>query len=185
MLKENKLIELCLRNDRKSQKELVQTYAPVLLSVAHRYSFAVIEPEDILQESFIQIFTNLNQFDPQKGKLFNWMRQIVINTSLKHFRTEKTKLNGFATLDELKDEMHFAEAEQILNFDAEHWIQMIQKLPYPYSAVFNMAAIDGFSHEEIAGILQIEVVTSRSYLHRARKLLLSMIQEVKLIEHGS
>ncbi len=184
-MEEIKLIESCLRNDRKAQKELVQHYAPVLLSVARRYSFKVIEPEDILQESFIQIFTNLNQFDPRKGKLFTWMRQIVINTSLKHFRTEKTKLNGFATIDELTDEMHYAEAEQILNFDAEHWIQLIQKLPYPYSAVFNLAAIDGYSHEDIAGILQIEVVTSRSYLHRARKLLLSMTREVKLIEHGS
>jgi RNA polymerase sigma factor (sigma-70 family) len=184
-LEENKLIESCLRNDRKAQKELVQHYAPVLLSVARRYSYSAIEPEDILQESFILIFTNLNQFDPKKGKLFSWMRQIVINTALKHFRTEKTKLNGFATLDELTDEMHYAEAEQLLNFDAEHWIQLIQKLPHPYSTVFNMAAIDGYSHEEIAGLLQIEVVTSRSYLHRARKLLLTMVHDEKLIEHGS
>jgi RNA polymerase sigma factor (sigma-70 family) len=184
-LEERNLIELCFRNDRKAQKELVQHYAPVLLSVARRYSYSAIEPQDILQESFIQIFTNLNQFDPRKGKLYSWMRQIVINSALKHFRTEKTKLNGFATLDELTDEMHYAEADQILNFDAEHWIQLIQKLPHPYGAVFNMAAIDGYSHEEIAGLLQIEIVTSRSYLHRARKLLLTMVHDEKLIEHGS
>jgi RNA polymerase sigma-70 factor (ECF subfamily) len=184
-LEESKLIESCLRNDRRAQKELVQQYAPVLLSVARRYSYAVIEPEDILQESFIQIFTYLHQFDPKKGKLFHWMRQIVINTSLKHFRTEKTKLNGFASLDELTGDLHHSEAEQILNYDAEHWIQMIQRLPYPYNVVFNMAAIDGYTHEDIAGILKIEVVTSRSYLHRARKLLLSMFRELKLIEHGS
>jgi RNA polymerase sigma-70 factor (ECF subfamily) len=179
------MIESCLRNDRKAQKELVHIYAPVLLSVARRYSFTVIEPEDILQDSFIQIFTNLKQFDPAKGKLYSWMRQIVIHAALKHFRNEKNKLNGFATLDELTDERYAAEAEQILNFDAEHWIQLIQQLPYPYGQVFNMAAIDGYSHEEIASLLQIEVVTSRSYLHRARKLLLTMIHNVKLIEHGS
>lgn len=182
---EKKLIGLCLLNDRKSQRELVQRYAPVLLTVARRYSFTVIEPEDILQESFIQIFTHLDQHDSSKGKLFGWMCRIVINTALKHLRTENNKINGFSKLEDISDDIHSVEAEQVLNFDAEHWMQLIQKLPYPYREVFNLAAIDGYSHEEISGILNIEVVTSRSYLHRARKLLISMIHKVKLIEYGN
>jgi RNA polymerase sigma factor (sigma-70 family) len=184
-LNEQQIIESCLRNERKAQKELVHMYAPVLLSIARRYSYSVIEPEDILQESFIQIFSCLNQFDSQKGKLFSWMRQIVINTSLKHFRSEKNKLNGFSSLDNLSEDLHAIDAEQILNFDAEHWIYLIQQLPYPYCQVFNLAAIDGYSHKEIADLLQIEESTSRAHLHRARKLLLSMIPKSKLIEHGS
>lgn len=184
-MEEKNLIELCLRNDRRAQKELVQKFAPVLLTVARRYSFHVIDPEDILQESFIQIFTNLIQFDPQRGKLISWMRQIVINTSLKHYRNEKNKLNGFASLDELSDDLHSVDPEQILNLDAEHWMQFIQNLPSPYAQVFNLSAVDGYSHEEIAVLLQIEVVTSRTYLHRARKLLVSMIYKNKVIAYGS
>lgn len=183
-MKEQQLIEFCLRNDRKAQKELVQQYAPVLLTVARRYSYSAIEPEDILQDSFIQIFTHLNQFDAQRGKIFTWMRQIVINTALKHFRSEKNKINGTVMIEDLHENAHGSESDFSDTIDAEHWIEWINKLPQPYRQIFNLAAIDGYSHEEIAKLLNIEVVTSRSYLHRARKLLLSMIQHSKQLENG-
>jgi len=112
------------------------------------------------------------------------MRQIVINTALKHFRSEKNKINGTVMIEDLHENSHSSESDFSDTIDAEHWMEWINKLPQPYGQIFNLAAIDGYSHEEIAKLLNIEVVTSRSYLHRARKLLLSMIQQNKQLEHG-
>lgn len=184
-LNELKCIELCLRNVRGAQKELVMHYAPVLLTVARRYTYSAIEPNDILQESFIQIFTNLGQFDHKKGKLINWMKQIVINTALKHFRSEKRRMNGNHSPSELNQDIQIGEEELLNNIDAEHWLYYIQKLPTIYRQVFNLSAIDGYSHEEIAELLNIEISNSRSHLHRARKMLVSLIHEKKVLQNGS
>ena len=184
-MNEIKCIELCLRNDRRAQKELVSHYAPVLLTVARRYTYSAIEPQDILQDSFLQIFNHLSQFDISKGKLINWMKQIVINTALKHFRSEKSRMNGNHSPSELNEDIQVGEVEFLNGIDAEHWVYYIQKLPTIYRQVFNLSAIDGYTHEEIAEILNLEISTSRSHLHRARKMLVSIIEEKKVLENGS
>lgn len=183
-MEEQQLIASCIRNERNAQKELVQKYAPVLLTVARRYAHGVIEAQDILQDSFVQIFNFLWQFDPSKGKLLNWMSRIVINVALKNFRNEKRRLNGYIKSDTEDLEIHTMEAEIINQIDVEHCIQLIQQIQQPYQQVFNLYVMDGFSHEEIAAMLNIEIATSRSYLFRARKLLYSIMMNYKLIENG-
>lgn len=182
-MNEKNCIELCLRNDRSAQKELVSHYAPVLLTVARRYHYQSIEAADILQDSFIQIFTHLHQYDNTRGKLMQWMKQIVINTALKHLRSEKSRLNGF-DMEHLELYEELSSQDEVLeNLSAEHLIHHINQLPSAYRTVFNLAAIDGYTHEEIAQMIGIEINTSRSHLHRARKLLTSIIHEKNKLEN--
>lgn len=183
-MEEQQLIASCIRNERNAQKELVQKYAPVLLTVGRRYAYGIIEAQDILQDSFVQIFNHLQQYDSSKGKLVNWMSRIVINAALKNYRTEKRRLNGFHKTDEEELESISIDAEILCEMDVEHVMKIIAQIPQDYQRVFNLYVIDGFSHEEIAALLKIETVTSRSYLFRARKLLNSIMKNYKQIENG-
>lgn len=183
-MEEQQLIASCIRNERNAQKELVQKYAPVLLTVARRYAHGVIEAQDILQDSFVQIFNHLHQFDSTKGKLYQWMSRIVINAALKNLRNEKRRLNGYNKSDEEELELITTNADILSEINTEHLLHIVRKIPEIYQQVFNLYVIDGFSHEEIAALLKIETVTSRTYLFRARKLLNSIMQNSKLIEHG-
>ncbi|NOT37409.1 MAG: RNA polymerase sigma factor [Saprospiraceae bacterium] len=183
-MNEINLIDQCLRNDRRAQKELVYNYAPALLSVIRRYVTDVHRAEDYLQEGFINIFNNLQQFDHQKASLYTWMRKIVIHTTFRQFQMEKSRLNGIQVLEE-SQALSIPETEiSLQHLDSEYLIKLIQKLEDPYRKIFNLHAIDGYTHEEVAEILGIEVVTSRSYLFRARKLLMQQLLAQKASANG-
>ncbi len=181
---EKKLIEQCLQNDRSAQKELVYNYAPALLSVIRRYAHNDHFAEDCLQEGFINIFQNLHQFDLQRGKLYTWMRTIMIHTSIRQFKLNKKHLNGVQSLSEI-DTDHILDLDHInQNIDCEQIISLIQTLEDPYQKVFNLFVIDGYSHDEISEILGININSSRSYLFRARQVLMQMISAQKIEYYG-
>jgi RNA polymerase sigma-70 factor (ECF subfamily) len=173
------IISGCKRKDAKAQKALVLRYAGILMTVGRRYTKSEIDAEDILQDAFILIFQSFHQFDPNKGTLESWMRKIVVNTALKSFRKKKSKIVEYT--DSTSSELHILPGiyEKL---HEEELIQVISELPEGYRQVFNLYAIEGYSHKEISSLLNIEEVSSRSRLSRARKLLQERIKKIKKSE---
>ncbi len=168
---EKELIEGCIREDKSCQKALFLQYAGKMLTVCRRYARHQAEAEDMLQDAFIKIFANLKQFNYQ-GSFEGWIRRIVVNNALKNIKKSSFKKEqiGVETLPENSTEpLIFSQLNE------EVLLNLIKELPDGYRFVFNLYAIEGFSHQEIADKLGIEASTSRSQLVKARKLLQNKI----------
>lgn len=175
---EQDLIKACKNNQREAQFELVRLYAPRLLAVCKRYVPSGLEGEDTLQDAFIQIFYHLDQFDPVKGSLWTWLRQVTINSALKkhrlvgrwHLNSVSTEeLNGFVGIDQEMNRLAVEEMEEV-----------IRQLPDGQREVFNLVAVEGYSHDECAEMLGMATGTSRAYLARARKRLQEIISQLEM-----
>jgi RNA polymerase sigma-70 factor (ECF subfamily) len=166
--KSNNILKACLRSDPRAQARLYEMYASRLYGIALRYANDEDEAKDILQEGFIKIFEKLKQYR-NKGSLEGWMRRIIINTALERIRRE----NRFM----LVEEDGFIEHEQyryehiLEDLGEKDLLEMIQELTPQYRMVFNLYAIEGYSHKEISQKLNISEGTSKSNLSRARNLL--------------
>lgn len=174
---EKELVKGCIRGDRKCQQELFLRYSGKMLAVCTRYTRHRMEAEDILQDAFIKIFDNINKFE-FKGSFEGWVRRIVINTALKNyskksFKQEQIGLEYQPELPLDPDVYNSLEEEELLN--------LIHKLPDGYRVVFNLYAVEGYSHKEISELLGIQESTSRSQLVKARKMLQSMIVDLQKI----
>jgi len=166
-----KLIKQCKKQDLKSQEKLYQLFSHKLFSVSLKYSRNYAEAEDNLQDAFITIFKKINQFN-FKGSFEGWMKRIVINTALQRYR----KQHVFEIVNEEnieQPEVEINEENTPLNF----LLQIIQELPDRYRMVFNLYALDGYSHKEIAETMGISIGTSKSNLARARGILKQKIEE--------
>ncbi len=165
------------RGDPLAQKQLYDTYAPKMLGIAMRYASSREEAEDILQEAFVKIFKNIDKFE-SRGSFEGWMIRILINTAIIKYHKEKKHRYQY-DITEIKE-------TDIDNFDTtdpdftmDEIMQAIQSLPPGYRTVFNLYAIEGYKHKEIAQILNIDVSTSKSQYHRAKKLLQKKLIQLK------
>ena len=164
---EQELIQGCIREKKKYQKELFRMYAGKMHMVCRRYARYPEEADDILQEGFIKVFDNIARFRAE-GSLEGWIRRIMINTALKYYRKscftkEQAGLEPYhdnGTLPEVYSQM----SEQEL-------LKLIAELPDGYRVVFNLYIIEGYSHKEIGEMLEIAASTSRSQLVKARQVL--------------
>lgn len=166
MLSEQELIEACRKGNRASQKALYDRYCKKMMVVCLRYSKSSPEAEDILQEGFVKVFQGLAGFR-QDAKLETWMTRIMVNTALNHHRK---KLYLFPMVD--VEDLELPQAE--VSLSALHFtelLEMIQGLPQGCQVVFNLFAIEGYGHKEIAEMLGISEGTSKSQYARARSLL--------------
>lgn len=170
------LVQGCIAQHPASQKELVQRYAASLLSVARRYARTREDASDILQDAFILIFKKIKTYDPDKGTLTAWLRKIVVNTALAHYR--KMNFSQEKTTETLPENIDVS-ADIFAKMGFEEILTLVNTLPEGARAVFNMAVFDEFSHEEIAITLGIPVGTSRSLLSRARRLLQEKILKMQ------
>lgn len=171
---EKELIEGCIRENRMCQEEIFRRYAGKMMSVCLRYTRHRMEAEDILQDAFIKVFDNLDKFQ-HKGSFEGWIRRIVINTALKNysrksFSHEQIGVEYYPDVPVAPD-VYSHLGEEVL-------MGLIADLPEGYRVVFNLYAIEGYSHKEIADTLGIQESTSRSQLVKARKLL--QVQILKL-----
>lgn len=157
----------CLRGDRVSQKNLFDCYSGKMLAVCMRYAKHKMEAEDLLQDGFIKVFTNLDQYKGD-GPFEQWMRRIMINNAIKKYH-KKSNQNESYQLEYVPEQT--VEPDAIDHLAESELYQMIEELPDGYKVVFNLYAIEGFSHKEIADLLHIEESTSRSQLVKARKVL--------------
>ncbi len=190
MADDNKLIQACKKADSKAQRELYKKYAPVLRGICYRYCDNKTEAADVLQEAFITIYTKIGQF-AGSGSFEGWMKRITVNCALMHFRTQK-KANIFVAFDsvgeskigtsETEDSEPVSKAEIVkhADFSRDEILAVVADLPDGYRIVFNLFAVDGFKHVDIAKKLDISVGTSRSQLLRARAHIQDALYELAL-----
>jgi RNA polymerase sigma factor (sigma-70 family) len=174
---EHELIQGCLRGEASFEKALFQRYAGRMFAVCKRYARHQLEAEDMLQDAFIRVFDNLKGFQ-YKGSFEGWIRRIVINTALKYHQ-RKPFANEQIALEQMPET---AEPPAVYaRLGEEELMSMIDKLPDGYRIVFNLYAIEGYSHKEIAEMLEIQESTSRSQLVKARKLLQVQLEELQRV----
>lgn len=168
-----KLISKCKKQDIKAQEELYRLYSAKFFGLCLKYSANYQQAEDNLQDGFITIFKKINQYK-EKGSFEGWMKRIMINTALQKFRKERF----FEIINEDQMEESVVEIEEH-ELSADFLLKTIQDLPNRYRKVFNLYALDGYSHKEISEILNISVGTSKSNLARARMILKEKIENHK------
>jgi len=166
------LIEGCISGDPLAQKQLYDRFSPKMYGVCLQYSNDSEEAKDILQEGFIKVFRKLKQFKG-KGSFEGWVRKIFINTALERFRG---KVNLVPVEDPIELPTINLSEKIISELSAQELLQMIQELSPQYRMVFNLYAIEGYSHVEISKKLKISVGTSKSNLSRARVILQEKIK---------
>jgi len=165
--KESELIEGCKKHDSHAQEALFKQFSGKMYALCCRYVKSKMEAEDVLVMAFSKIFERIDQYKGE-GSFEGWIRKVIVNESLSYLRKNK---NMYLETDiEAADrEPDYAQLESQL--EAEDLLKMIDSLPTGYRIVFNMYAIDGYSHKEIATHLSISENTSKSQLSRARALL--------------
>lgn len=169
---ELQLIEGCKREDRLAQKELYEKYSRKMMGVCLRYVNDRETARDLLQEGFVRVFTYIGTYSGS-GSFEGWMRKIFVNGALEYLRhsdvlREATGLESTAELAQ-------TDGSVISSMSAKELMALVGKLPTGFRTVFNLFAIEGYSHKEIADMLHITESTSRSQFLRARGVLRKMI----------
>ncbi|MBR3980497.1 MAG: RNA polymerase sigma factor [Bacteroidales bacterium] len=176
MCTDEEIIDGCLRNDRKMQKALYDKYASKMFAVCLRYSRSRDEASDVLQEGFMKVFTKIEQFS-REHSFEGWIRRVMTNTAITYYYKNK-QINEQKDINEVNEleieNVDFRESE----FSNEELMGVIQELPDAYRIVFNMFAIEGYKHKEIAELLQIEVSTVKTQYHRARHMIQEKLQKL-------
>ena len=168
-----KIIKGCLAGKRDYQEALYKLFSGKMYGLCLRYTKDRDEAQDILQEGFIKVFSNLTKFD-NRGSFEGWIRRIIINVALERFR----KTNYMYPVEDItiyKDQLDYDDMEATMS--EEEMLKLIQELSPKYRMVFNLYAIEGYSHSEISQMLNISEGTSKSNLSRARVILQEKLKE--------
>lgn len=168
------LIEKCKKNDTKAQSELYNLFSGKLFALCLKYSRNYVEAEDNLHDAFVTIFEKISQYK-YKGSFEGWLKRIVVNTALQRYRGKSV----FNIVNENNIEEDIIEIEDDNDVGIDFLLLSIQELPDRYRLVFNLYALDGYSHKEIAKMLDISTGTTKSNLSRARKILKNKIENYK------
>ncbi|MDB5131184.1 MAG: polymerase subunit sigma-70 [Mucilaginibacter sp.] len=164
----------CLRNDRKQQELLYRKLAPKMLAVCMRYTHDKDEAQDILQEGFIKVFNNVYKYRGE-GNLEGWVRRIMVHCAISRYR----KLKPMVLVEDFpEDNTSFNNSYNDHSLEVKDLLKMIQQLPETYRSVFNLYAVEGYSHQEIGQTLGMSELLSRTTLHRARNILKAMIGQL-------
>ena len=169
----NDIIQGCVSGKTEAQEALYKKYSGKLFGISLRYTKDYSAAEDVLHEAFIKILNHIASFKGT-GSFEGWMRRIVINTALERFR-KQFQMYSISDVSEEEDSLKYNHI--LTDIAAKDLLKLIQDLPTAYKMVFNLYAIDGYTHKEIGEILNISEGTSKSNLSRARKLLQSKIED--------
>lgn len=175
---EEVLIKGCLNNEALAQRELYNRYSAKMLAVCYRYAHSREDAEDMLQEGFIKVFLQIHTFE-NRGAFEGWVRRIIVHTCINILKKNK-KFNEsvdiiHATAVQVREESvpAIVQAKQI--------VECIRLLPIGYRTVLNLYAVEGYTHREIAGMLDIEESTSRSQYTRAKTMLEDILVKKKIM----
>lgn len=171
---EAQLIAGLRQAEARAQKVVFERYAGRMLAVCARYIGDRYTAEEVLMDGFMRVFERIEQYK-NEGSFEGWMRRIMVNESLMYLRRHKHWLAEMA-LDEAPEVQD--EADYHLTLDSEELLRLIEALPEGYRTIFNLYAIEGYSHTEIARMLNISESTSKSQLHRARAVLQRQLSEM-------
>jgi RNA polymerase sigma-70 factor, ECF subfamily len=176
---EKELIQLAVDNNRHAQQKIYSKFSGKMLSVCRQYIKDLHQAEDIMITAFMKVFTSLKNFE-HKGSFEGWIRRIMVNECISFIRVQKQ-------VKFIEDE-NYAE-ESFNNIESQFSVEDIQflidNLPDGYKMVFNLYAIEGFKHQEIAQMLGINEGTSKSQLSHARKMLQTQIAKLKNYDNGT
>ncbi len=171
------LIEGCKKQDRQSQKLLYQGLYGFAMKICLRYSNTHSEASEVLNDGFFKVFVNIEKYNPELP-FKPWLSKIMYHAAIDYYRAN-LKWSGLNDLEKAKPISNDASIEQKLGY--EDLLKMVQQLPPGYRMVFNLYVVDGYSHEEIAEMIGIEVGTSRSNLYKARLKLQQMLSQPKSV----
>lgn len=171
------IIKGCLRNDTHCQRLLFEQFAGKMMTVCLRYANDQMEAEDMLQDGFVRVFSNLHQFKFE-GSFEGWIRRVIVNVCLKQLQRRKLVIKD---INEQHPESPTIGPYAYTHLGQEDLLKLINQLPEGYRVVFNLNVIEGYSHEEIGNMLGIQPGTSRSQLVKARKMLQNQIIELQKI----
>ena len=165
---EEALLKGCLKNDPSAQRELYNKYSAKMLAVCYRYAHNREDAEDMLQEGFIKVFLQIHTFE-NRGAFEGWIRRIIVHTCINILKKNK-KFNESVDLIHATS-LHVKEETVSSIVQAKQVVECIRLLPLGYRTVLNLYAVEGFSHREIAQMLEVEESTSRSQYTRAKTML--------------
>jgi RNA polymerase sigma factor (sigma-70 family) len=169
MMSDEQIIDGCVRHDRKAQRLLYEKYSRFLLGVCMRYSADKAEAEDILQDSFLKIFFNIREYSGS-GSFMGWLRKIAVNTAITHYH-KNLKYRYHVEIEEyMSAETGITSFEEDF-YSSEELYKVLNELPAGYRMVFNLYAIEGYKHKEIAEQLGIDTNTSKSQYSRAKSVI--------------
>ncbi|GAB4382843.1 MAG: RNA polymerase sigma factor [Salibacteraceae bacterium] len=171
---EEELIKKCLEGDQRAQKALFDKYSRKMMSVCMRYMANREEAEDVLQDGFIKVFKHLGSYQG-KGSFEGWIRRTMVNTSLDHIRKQKM-IEVDADISEA-EYLATEKSRALSKLRVEEMMELINRLPVGYRTVFNLYAIEGLSHQEIADELGVTESTSKTQYRKARTYLMRLIGE--------
>ncbi len=174
---ERQLVKDCLKGKPEAQRQLYEHFAKNMLGVCYRYTKSLPDAEDVLQDGFVKVFLGMQQYKFE-GELGAWIHRIIVNTALNFLKRNR----------KYRDEMYFKEQplhpvtddNPIVNLEAKELADLIRQLPQGYQTIFNLHAVEGFTHVEIGEMLGISDGTSRSQYARARAVLISWIEKNSL-----
>jgi len=174
---EKSLIKKAIANQRDAQQQLFAKYSPKMLGVCRQYVKDMHHAEDLLLQGFLKVFTNLDKFKFE-GSFEGWIRRIMVNTCITYLRKKNV-------IDVTDEDYVFNDAatESLENTSVEDIQKLIDQLPEGYKMVFNLYAIEGYKHSEIAEQLGISESTSKSQLFKARKLLQQNYKKMNTAVH--
>jgi len=172
------IIEGCMQNNPVAQRELYNRYSPKMLAVCYRFAPSREDAEDMLQEGFIRVFSQMHSFQ-HKGSFEGWIRKIIVHSCINILKRNK-RFNDNVDLEEA---MQAGVKETIPSImQAKQVVECIRLLPIGYRTVLNLYAIEGYSHREIAEIMDIEESTSRSQYTRAKNMLEQILVKRRIID---
>jgi RNA polymerase sigma factor (sigma-70 family) len=171
------LINECVKGNAKAQRMLFDKFAPKMMTVCLRYASDNMEAEDILQDGFVKAFNKLVDFK-KEGSLEGWIRRIIVNTALDAIRKNK-KYSQDANIDDVGYKIsNFESASD--DIEAEDLMKLVNSMPEGYKVVFNLFAIEGYSHKEISELMNISENTSKSQYSRARSYLRTRLEKLEI-----
>ncbi len=170
-LNEHDLIKGCINNDVYCQQVLYEKFSPKMTGVSLRYCNSKMEAEDVLQDAFIKVFDKIKTFKGE-GSFEGWIRKIVVFTALKSNDKRVRKFEP-GNLENIQEQS--LESKAISNMETANLLSILQELPEGYRTVFNLYAIEGYSHKEIGTMLGVSDVTSRTQYSRAKQYLIKLL----------
>jgi RNA polymerase sigma factor (sigma-70 family) len=168
------LVKNCLKGKRDAQQLLYERHAEYMLGVCYRYTKSITDAEDVLQDGFIKVYRNLHQYKSD-GELGAWIRRIMVNTAINFLKQQS---RSRIDLSFIEDNLHPVSTDDPeISLTVKELAELIRQLPTGYQTIFNLHAVEGYTHVEIGQLLGIHEGTSRSQYARARGLLVSWIKK--------
>jgi RNA polymerase sigma-70 factor (ECF subfamily) len=180
MVNDLEIIEGCARHDRKAQQKLYDKYSRFLLGVCLRYATDRSEAEDILQDSFLKIYFSIGDFSGT-GSFPGWLRKVAVNTAITHYHKNLKHRYHIEIEEYVSVETGTSSFEEDL-FTSDELYKVLNDLPTGYRMVFNLYAVEGYKHKEIAEMLGIDTNTSKSQYSRAKAVLREKLEKLRTIK---